>query len=106
MGTRLSLTARAAAALASAAIVTACSGTGTTTAPPPASTRASTPAASPAACKLKTTFDYLVRTTEPDLAATAQEIGNVDFVNCTPFLQDFTRSEEHTSELQSPMYLV
>jgi hypothetical protein len=83
-------------AVAVIVIVTACASTGHAAAPPAASARAraSTPAASPstATCKLKTAFDYLVRTTSPDLAASAQEIGNVDLANCTPFLQDFTQT--------------
>jgi len=53
---------------------------------------ATTPATPAAACKLKVTFDYLVRTTEPGLAASAQEIGNVDFIDCTPTLQDFAQT--------------
>ncbi len=53
---------------------------------------ATTPATPAAACKLKVTFDYLVRTTEPGLAASAQEIGNVDFSDCTPTLQDFAQT--------------
>lgn len=48
------------------------------------------PSPSPAAsCKLKTTFDYLVRTTEPGLQPQAQEIGNVNLAACTDALADF-----------------
>jgi hypothetical protein len=63
-------------------------------APSPASARLPRrrPPAPPAAapCKLKTTFNYIVRTTEPGMLAQAQEIGNVDLGNCTAALQDFT----------------
>jgi hypothetical protein len=57
---------------------------------PPASAEAR-PSPSPP-CKLKVTFDYLVRTTEPGLAASADEIGNVDLSDCTPTLQDFAQT--------------
>jgi len=57
----------------------------------PTATAAAAPP-SPAACKLKVTFNYFVRTTEPGLAASAQEIGNVDFSNCTPTLRDFAQT--------------
>jgi hypothetical protein len=40
-------------------------------------------------CELKTTFNYIVRTTEPGMSAQAQEIGNVAIGNCTAALQDF-----------------
>lgn len=71
-----------------AAAVTACS-TASSPAAQPARQAASRTAASSAGCKLKTTFDYLVRTTEPGIKAQAQEIGNVNYATCTPALQEF-----------------
>lgn len=53
---------------------------------PPAPATAPSPAGS---CKLKTTFDYIVRTVEPGSAPQAQEIGNVDLANCASALSDF-----------------
>lgn len=41
---------------------------------------------------LRTTFNYIVRTTEPGLAASAQEMDNVDRSDCTPTLQDFAQT--------------
>lgn len=77
-----------AAALAAASLA-ACSSASSSS--PPAVVAASTAAGATAsaACKLKTTFDYIERTTEPGLQASALEIGNVDDVNCTDSLSDF-----------------
>src|SRR5437762_5372496 len=51
-----------------------------------------------------------IMTATTDLAALAQEVGGekVDVESIARGYQDphFVRSEEHTSELQSPMYLV
>jgi hypothetical protein len=90
--------------LAAALTLTACASVGSSTSPPPSPTltpgpspavtaarATATPAAS-AACGLKTTFDYIVRTTEPGVPAAAQEIGNVDLGNCTPALADFAQT--------------
>ena len=82
------------AVLAAVALsLTACGSTApaaTSAATAAASTAASSPAAEASpACTLKTTFDYIVRDTEPGLPASAQEIGNVDLGNCTPSLGDF-----------------
>lgn len=41
------------------------------------------------ACTLKTTFDYLVRDDDPGAQVQAQEIGNVDIVNCADSLSNF-----------------
>ena len=43
-------------------------------------------------CGLKTSFDYLVRTTQPGMPASAQEIGNVDLAHCMPTIQDFAKT--------------
>jgi hypothetical protein len=76
-------------------VLTAC-GTASSS-PPAAAPAAATPrapasTAPAAACTLKTTFNFIVRTVEPGMPASAQEIGNVDFGNCTPTLQDFTQT--------------
>jgi hypothetical protein len=41
-------------------------------------------------CKLKTTFDYIIRDALPGTPAQATEIGNVNLVGCTGSLKDFT----------------
>jgi hypothetical protein len=93
----------AAIALAAGLALTACASASSslpapnpaTSSPSPAVAASPAAAASPATsatCKLKTTFDYIVRTAEPGTPATAQEIGNVDLGNCTPSLADFAQT--------------
>lgn len=69
------------------------SNSSSSSAPPAAQTQAapaSGSAAPPSAsCKLKTTFDYIVRDDLPGASVQAQEIGNVDLANCTSSLADF-----------------
>jgi hypothetical protein len=77
-------------ALGAASALAACSSPAPSSSPPPAAAPKSPPASSaPGACALKTTFDYIVRTTEPGTPAIAQDIGNVDLANCTSSLSDF-----------------
>jgi hypothetical protein len=66
----------------------------TSAAPPSAAAPAasSSPAASPSSCKLKTTFDYIVRDRQPGLQASAQQLGNVNYSDCTPTLDDFAQT--------------
>jgi hypothetical protein len=73
------------------AVLAGCSSGGSTAAAaPPASRAAAAAKATPAAsCKLKTTFDYIVRDDDPGAQVLADEIGNVDFGNCTSSLEDF-----------------
>ena len=66
----------------------ACAAPGSSSSPPAAPSPSHTVAAA-GPCKLKTRFDYLVRTTQPGVPASALEIGNVDLANCTPALADF-----------------
>jgi hypothetical protein len=83
-----------AAALTAAALPLAACGAGasssaSSSAPAaPASAPAAAAAAS-ASCKLKTTFDYLERTTEPGLQPQASEIGNADYAACADSLATF-----------------
>jgi hypothetical protein len=46
------------------------------------------PAPSPS-CTLTTSFDYIVRTVAPGTPTFAEEIGNVDYADCTGSLADF-----------------
>ncbi len=87
-------------AAAMAVLVAACGASSPHLATTPAAEDTRTPAKpspsrSAGACKLKVTTDYIVRYVVPGLAASSQEIGNVDFANCTPTLQDFA-SEQPT----------
>lgn len=80
----------AAVAAASASVMLAACSSGASS--PPAAATASAPAAKAAAsspCKLKTTFDYIERDSDPGASIMAAEIGNVDLVNCTDSLSDF-----------------
>jgi hypothetical protein len=84
--------------LAAALALAACTSPAPASQPSPAVAPAAatqSPPASPAAsasCALRTTFSYIVRTTEPGQPAIAQEIGNVDLGNCTPTLSDFAQT--------------
>lgn len=78
-----------AAAAATAALAACGSAASSTSAAAPASQAAKAAPAPSAPCRLKITFDYIERTTEPGLQAQANEIGNVDFTNCTDTLSDF-----------------
>jgi hypothetical protein len=87
----------AAVGIAAAAILlAACSSSSPAAAPTVAATTAHAKAAAAHAkatpslsCKLTTTFDYIVRDDDPGAGVLADEIGNVDFVNCRPSLDDF-----------------
>lgn len=88
----MKLPALAIAVIAAAAGIAACSSASTPAARPAsqAATRAATRAAAPpAVCKLKTTFDYIERTTQPGLQAQAIEVGNVDLSACADTLTTF-----------------
>lgn len=80
---------------ASAAILAAAACSSSTPAAAPA---AAVPAPAPArhpravpspSCTRTTTFDYIVRTTEPGLQPQADEIGNTDYADCESSLADF-----------------
>jgi hypothetical protein len=49
----------------------------------------STSAPAAGACKLKVTFDYIERTTQPGLQAQADEVGNVNYAACASTLSTF-----------------
>ena len=73
-------------------VVAACSSSsGPAASASPAVAAPSSPAAT-GSCGLKTSFDYLVRTTQPGMPASAQEIGNVDLAHCMPTIQDFAKT--------------
>lgn len=88
---KLIATAVAASALA---VLTAC-GTAASSAPaapsssPAHAAVAKAKAAASPSCKLKTTFDYIERDSDPGASVMADEIGNVDYSNCTDSLTDF-----------------
>lgn len=89
----------AAAGLLAAVLLAACGSSGSTSAGAPAAAAhtAAAKAATTAACKLKTTFDYIVRDSDPGASVTAGEIGNVDFANCTDSLSDFAATAGQAS---------
>ena len=43
-------------------------------------------------CALETSFDYLVRTVEPGLQASVQQLGNVNLAKCSDFLSTFQQT--------------
>lgn len=83
------LIALCAATVAAIAVAGCSSAASSSSAAPAAAVTTHKAAAKAKPCKLKTTFDYIERTTEPGLQAQATEIGNVDLVNCTSSLKDF-----------------
>jgi hypothetical protein len=86
----------AAVGIAAAILLAACSSSSPAAAP--VATASTTHAKAAAAhikatpspsCKLTTTFDYIVRDDDPGAGVLADEIGNVDYVNCVSSLADF-----------------
>ncbi|HZR53636.1 MAG TPA: hypothetical protein VFB06_29530 [Streptosporangiaceae bacterium] len=63
----------------------------------PGSASVAAKAATSPSCTLKTTFDYIVRDSNPGASVMAQEIGNVDIVNCTDSLSNFTATAGQAS---------
>ena len=79
-------------AAASVAALAACGSASSSTpaAAPPSTAHAAVAKAKPSpSCKLTTTFDYIERDDDPGASVMADEIGNVDFSNCTDSLSDF-----------------
>jgi hypothetical protein len=88
----------AVAAVIAIAVVALNRGSGSSPAAPPAASVSTQAAvASPGACKLKTTFDYIVRDNLPGASVQASEIGNVDLANCAPALSDFAATAGQAS---------
>ena len=85
----------ASAVAASAVAVLAACGSATSSsspaAPPsPAHAAVAKAKAAPSpSCKLTTSFDYIERDDDPGASVMADEIGNVDYSNCTDSLTDF-----------------
>lgn len=71
------------------AVVLAACGSGSPSSSTAAAAAATVQAAPSPACTLKTTFDYILRDDDPAASVMAQEIGNVDLVNCTDSLGNF-----------------
>jgi hypothetical protein len=81
-----------AAAVTGILSVTACGSSTPAAAPAAVPSHAATHRAAPSAspsCKRTTTFDYIVRDSDPGASVMADEIGNTDYVDCKSSLADF-----------------
>lgn len=76
-----------------AVLLAGCGPSASPAAAPPAVTASAAAKAAPSpACTLKTTFDYIERDNDPGTSVMADEIGNVDFTDCSDSLADFRQT--------------
>ncbi len=85
---RLLTAALAAGVLSVAACGSSASSSAPAAAAPATATHGARPSAS-ASCTLTTSFDYIERTTQPGIPASADEIGNTDYSACADSLTTF-----------------